>query len=80
MAQVRLGLDVSTGHAVAVKHLTGELASIDHARRLFASEMRVTASLDHPAVVRVLDSGEAEDLANGVSTPYLVMEFSQGSR
>jgi eukaryotic-like serine/threonine-protein kinase len=78
MAQVRLGLDVSTGHAVAVKHLTGELASIDHVRRLFASEMKVTASLDHPAVVRVLDSGEAEDLATGVSTPYLVMEFVPG--
>ncbi|HYI60048.1 MAG TPA: serine/threonine-protein kinase [Microlunatus sp.] len=78
MAQVRLGLDVSTGHAVAVKHLTGELVSNAHARRLFSAEVTTTAALEHPGVVRVLDSGEAMDRITGISTPYFVMEFVPG--
>ena len=78
MAQVRLGLDVNTGHAVAVKYLSGELVSDEHARQLFASEVKAAAVLDHPGVVRVLDSGEAEDLVTGIPTPYLVMEFVPG--
>jgi hypothetical protein len=78
MAQVRLGLDVNTGHAVAVKYLSGELVSDEDARRLFASEVKASAVLNHPGVVRVLDSGESEDLVTGVPTPYLVMEFVPG--
>ena len=75
---MRLGLDVNTGHAVAVKYLSGELLSDEGARQLFASEVKASAVLDHPGVVRVLDSGEAEDLVTGVPTPYLVMEFVPG--
>ena len=78
MAQVRLGLDVNTGHAVAVKYLSAELVSDEDARQHFASEVKAAAVLDHPGVVRVLDSGEAEDLVTGIATPYLVMEFVPG--
>ena len=78
MAQVRLGLDVNSGHAVAVKYLSSELVSDADARQLFASEVKAAAVLDHPGVARVLDSGEAEDLVTGIPTPYLVMEFVPG--
>ena len=77
MAHVRLGLDVRTGRAVAVKYLNGELLRDENARRLFEAEA-TTAGLDHPGVVRVLDSGDAEDLDTGISAPYIVMEFVPG--
>ncbi|WP_344810328.1 protein kinase domain-containing protein [Microlunatus aurantiacus] len=77
MAHVRLGLDVQTGRAVAVKYLLDELLHDQDARRLFQAEA-LTASLDHPSVVRVLDSGHAKDADTGVSVPYLVMDFVPG--
>ena len=77
MAHVRLGLDVRTGHAVAVKYLNAEFLRDENARRLFEAEA-TTAGLDHPGVVRVLDSGDAEDLGTGISAPYIVMEFVPG--
>jgi len=77
MAHVRLGLDVRTGRAVAVKYLNGEFLRDESARRLFEAEA-TTAGLDHPGVVRVLDSGKAQDLDTGISVPYIVMEFVPG--
>ena len=77
MSQVRLGLDVRTGRAVAVKYLNDEFLRDENARRLFEAEA-TTAGLDHPGVVRVLDSGCSEDLAGGISVPYIVMEFVPG--
>jgi hypothetical protein len=77
MAHVRLGLDVRTGRAVAVKYLNAESLRDENARRLFRAEA-TTAGLDHPGVVRVLDSGTAEDLATGAAIPYIVMEFVPG--
>ncbi|HEY5785811.1 MAG TPA: serine/threonine-protein kinase [Microlunatus sp.] len=77
MAHVRLGLDVRTGQAVAVKYLNAEFLREENARRLFEAEA-TTAGLDHPGVVRVLDSGDAEDHGTGVSVPYIVMEFVPG--
>ncbi|HVK36309.1 MAG TPA: protein kinase [Microlunatus sp.] len=77
MAHVRLGLDVRTGRAVAVKYLNAESLRDENARRLFQAEA-TTAGLDHPGVVRVLDSGTAEDLATGAAVPYIVMEFVPG--
>ncbi len=77
MAHVRLGLDVRSGRAVAVKYLNAESLRDENARRLFQAEA-TTAGLDHPGVVRVLDSGTAEDLATGAAIPYIVMEFVPG--
>jgi tetratricopeptide (TPR) repeat protein len=45
---------------VALKLLGDELASSPRARRRFRHEARVAASLDHPAVAAVYDSGEAD--------------------
>lgn len=56
---------------VAVKFLTrGSSAA---ARKLFDSERRNLASLDHPAIARILDGGETPS-----GRAFLVMEFVQG--
>jgi hypothetical protein len=77
MAHVRLGLDVQSGRAVAVKYLLAEYLDNQDARRLFQAEA-ATVRPDHPAIVRVLDSGEVLD-DTGASVPYLVMDFVPGS-
>lgn len=75
MGMVYEGRDAVTGQAVAVKtvrpELEDEALAAEHARRL-RIEARAAARLDHPAIVRVLDQGEARGLA------YLVMERVQG--
>ena len=78
MAEVRLGLDVRLGRAVAVKRLTGDLARDPAARALFRSEARSAASLNHPGIVKVFDTGEDTDPITGVSVPYIVMELVAG--
>jgi serine/threonine protein kinase len=78
MAEVRLGLDVRLGRAVAVKRLTGDLARDPAARALFRSEARSAASLNHPGIVKVFDTGEDTDPITGVSAPYIVMELVAG--
>ena len=65
MAHVGLGLDVRTGRAVAVKYLNA--ASRATRTPDGCSGRGDDRGLDHPGVVRVLDSGTAEDLATGAS-------------
>lgn len=63
----------STKRKVAIKiMLAGELAS-PAARRRFEREIDLAASLRHPGIVRVYDSGVTAD-----GLPYLVMEFVEG--
>jgi serine/threonine protein kinase len=69
MAEVRLGLDVRLGRPVAVKRLTGDLARDPAARALFRSEARSAASLNHPGIVKVFDTGEDTDPITGVWLP-----------
>jgi serine/threonine protein kinase/tetratricopeptide (TPR) repeat protein len=66
---------------VAIKVITGERAEHPYFRASFHNEVRAVASLEHPAIVRVLDHGEvgphgAAGLAPG--SPYLVMERASG--
>ncbi|MGH9363328.1 MAG: protein kinase domain-containing protein, partial [Thermoanaerobaculia bacterium] len=63
---------VNLDRRVAVKLLPASLASERKAVARFLREARVTASLDHPHVVRVHDAG----IERGV--PYLVMELVEG--
>lgn len=56
---------------VAIKILRPELATAVAAER-FLDEGRILARLDHPAIVRVYDAGEADGLF------YYVMEFVDG--
>ncbi|WP_447643740.1 serine/threonine-protein kinase [Nocardioides zeae] len=68
MAEVHRATDVSTGAQVAVK-LLHEAGLDDADRARFIDEARLMTGLDHPNLVRVLDSGVADGRA------YLVMEL-----
>jgi tRNA A-37 threonylcarbamoyl transferase component Bud32/tetratricopeptide (TPR) repeat protein len=68
-AAVYLAEDVSEGRKVAVKVLHAELAQALGAQR-FLREIRVAASLSHPHLVPIRDSGEVGEIFYYVS-PYM---------
>jgi serine/threonine protein kinase len=49
------------GHLVALKLISAEMAEDLLFRRRFEREIRLAASLDHPNVIPLIDSGEFED-------------------
>ena len=69
MATVYLALDVRHGRKVALKALRPELASLLGAER-FLSEIKTTAHLQHPHILSLFDSGEADGLVFYVM-PYV---------
>uniref|UniRef100_UPI00260DCD78 Stk1 family PASTA domain-containing Ser/Thr kinase n=1 Tax=Nocardioides sp. TaxID=35761 RepID=UPI00260DCD78 len=79
MAEVRKGTDSRLGRIVAVKRLRTDLASDATFQARFRREAQSSASLNHPAIVAVYDTGEepAED-GSGVAQPYIVMEYVAG--
>lgn len=77
MADVRRGRDLRLGRPVAIKQLRADLASDDTFLERFRREAQSAASLNHPAIVAVYDTGEAPD-ANGNILPYIVMELVEG--
>lgn len=77
MAEVRKGTDTRLGRVVAVKRLRTDLASDATFQARFRREAQSSASLNHPAVVAVYDTGE-EMSADGVAQPYIVMEYVAG--
>ncbi|MCW2815239.1 MAG: hypothetical protein JWN84_2694, partial [Nocardioides sp.] len=77
MAEVRKGTDSRLGRIVAVKRLRTDLASDATFQARFRREAQSSASLNHPSIVAVYDTGE-EPAADGVSQPYIVMEFVAG--
>ncbi len=77
MAEVHLGRDIRLGRSVAVKTLRTDLARDPTFQARFRREAQSAASLNHPAVVAVYDTGE--DNVNGVALPYIVMEYVDGS-
>ena len=79
MAEVRKGSDSRLGRVVAIKRLRTDLASDATFQARFRREAQSAASLNHPAIVSVYDTGEelARD-GSGVSQPYIVMEFVAG--
>ena len=79
MAEVRKGTDTRLGRVVAVKRLRTDLASDATFQARFRREAQSSASLNHPAIVAVYDTGEepAAD-GSGVAQPYIVMEFVAG--
>src|SRR5687768_985818 len=76
MAEVRRGRDLRLGRTVAVKRLRAALASDPTFQARFRREAQSAASLNHPTIVAVYDTGEetASD-GSGVSLPYIVMEY-----
>jgi eukaryotic-like serine/threonine-protein kinase len=77
MAEVHMGRDVRLGRNVAVKTLRADLASDPTFQARFRREAQSAASLNHPAIVAVYDTGE--DLLNGTPLPYIVMEYVDGT-
>lgn len=61
MGEVTTALDRETGRTLAVKTLRADLASSAQAVRRFVAEARVTAQLEHPAVIPVYDLGVLPD-------------------
>ncbi|MFJ7206617.1 protein kinase [Streptomyces sp. NPDC098789] len=76
MAEVLEAHDDRLDRPVAVKLLRQDLARDAGFQGRFRREARSTASLNHPAIAAVHDSGE-EDI-DGVLVPYIVMEKVAG--
>src|SRR5438105_11111229 len=77
MGAVHRALDSASGAEVALKVLALPLAALSDADRRtlvsrFAREARLAGAIEHPGIVRVLDSGEAEGV------PWISMELVRG--
>src|SRR5438445_5256106 len=71
MATVYLARDLKHDRQVAVKVLRPELGAVLGADR-FLAEIRITAGLDHPHILTLIDSGEADGRL------YYVLPFIRG--
>ena len=79
MAEVRKGLDLRLGREVAVKRLRTDLASDATFQARFRREAQSSASLNHPSIVAVYDTGEEMSRdGTDVAQPYIVMEYVAG--
>ena len=76
MSEVHLARDVRLHRDVAVKVLRADLARDPSFYLRFRREAQNAAALNHPTIVAVYDTGEAET-PNG-PLPYIVMEYVEG--
>ena len=76
MASVHLGYDTVLERDVAVKTLHSDLGREQSFRERFRREAQSVAKLNHTNIVSVFDSGE--DVLDGRSVPYIVMEYVEG--
>ena len=77
MATVYLAEDLRHHRKVAVKVLRPELAAVIGAER-FLAEISTTASLQHPHILPLFDSGSAADGPGGREFLYYVMPYVEG--
>ena len=77
MAEVFAGRDLRLGRRVAVKLLRTDLARDPSFHARFRREAQASASLNHPNIVAVYDTGETD--VQGTLVPYIVMEFVDGT-
>jgi eukaryotic-like serine/threonine-protein kinase len=81
MAEVHVGRDTRLGRSVAIKMLRADLARDPQFHKRFRREAQAAASLNHPAIVAVYDSGEdlvTEAGGATIQAPYIVMEYVEG--
>ncbi|MDQ4011480.1 MAG: Stk1 family PASTA domain-containing Ser/Thr kinase [Actinomycetota bacterium] len=76
MSEVHRGRDVRLDRDVAVKVLRADLARDPQFQHRFRREAQNAASLNHPAIVAVYDTGET--VSEYGPLPYIVMEFVDG--
>ena len=80
MAEVLEGRDMRLGRRVAVKILRPDLAKDPAFQSRFRREAQSAASLNHPNIVAVYDTGEdiLNDDTGSSIVPYIVMEYVDG--
>ena len=81
MAEVHIGHDTRLGRTVAIKILRSDLARDPSFQARFRREAQAAASLNHPSVVAVYDTGEdiITEVTGAVShVPFIVMEYVEG--
>ncbi|GAA0668785.1 Stk1 family PASTA domain-containing Ser/Thr kinase [Streptomyces thermocarboxydovorans] len=76
MASVHLAYDSVLDRQVAIKTLHTELGREQAFRERFRREAQSVAKLTHTNIVSVFDTGEDE--LDGMTTPYIVMEYVEG--
>jgi eukaryotic-like serine/threonine-protein kinase len=76
MAEVFRARDIRLDRIVGVKTLRSDLARDQTFQARFRREAQSAASLNHPSIVAVYDTGE--DMVGGIPVPYIVMEFVEG--
>src|SRR6201984_2707752 len=76
MAEVFRARDIRLDRIVPVKPLRAALARDQTFQARFRREAQSAASLNHPSIVAVYDTGE--DIVGGTPIPYIVMEFVDG--
>ena len=72
MAKVFLGTDTVLGRTVAIKMLAPQFADDDGFVQRFRREAQAAASISHPHIVSVFDTGSDDGLH------YIVMEYVEG--
>lgn len=77
MAEVYRARDLRLDRTVAVKTLRSDLARDPTFQARFRREAQSAASLNHPSVIAVYDTGE--DVIGDTPIPYIVMEYVDGS-
>ena len=73
MGEVYLAQDVKLGRSVAIKVLSGQVASDPARIRRFEQEARAASALTHPNVCAVHALGETAD-----GHPFIAMEYIEG--
>jgi len=76
MSEVHRGRDLRLGRDVAIKVLRADLARDPSFQTRFRREAQNAASLNHPAIVAVYDTGETPGETGTI--PYIVMEYVDG--
>jgi eukaryotic-like serine/threonine-protein kinase len=76
MAEVYRAKDLRLDRIVAVKTLRSDMARDPVFQARFSREAQSAASLNHPSVIAVYDTGE--DQIGDTPIPYIVMEYVEG--
>ena len=79
MSEVYRGRDLRLGRDVAIKVLRADLARDPSFQARFRREAQNAASLNHPAIVAVYDTGETQGESGTIPVPpFIVMEYVDG--
>ena len=81
MAEVHLGFDTRLSRVVAIKMLRRDLAQDSIFQARFRREAQSAASLNHPNIVAVYDTGEEiieDTVGHSIPVPFIVMEYVEG--